>query len=512
MVDTIATIMAFIEKNRMISPGDHVVAGISGGADSVCLFLVLKELRKKMDFSITAVHVNHCIRGEEADQDEEFVKCLCNRENVAYRAYRIQVECMAKEQKLSVEEAGRKARYEIFHSLASAGNSKIAVAHHMDDQSETVLMNLFRGSAIKGICGMQPQNGKIIRPLLCVRRRQIEEIVAAFGQEYRIDSTNQSNDYLRNKIRNIVVPYLVENMNEHAVENICHMSEMVSEAENYVAKQAKQAYQKCVRKQYKDSNMSETTLHEYKCGIKDQKSDAVYIIDMLKFADLDTIIKKYVVRDVIAQLAGRLKDVYKVHIESVIALEKMQVGSRVDIAYGISAYREYSTIRLYIRELQQEDRNEEKNKSLDIDLKCDNERELLHKYSLNRNIYISQNTTFFAHEVIIRQNKLSEEQKMQLESKKIQSNDYTKSFDYDKIDSTLQIRTRQSGDYIVVDEKGSKKKLKDYFINEKVPREERDSVLLVADGSHIVWIVGFRMSSAYKLTRETKRAVTIAFY
>lgn len=502
MTNTVEKIFDYIRKYKMILPGDHVVAGVSGGADSVCLLLVLKELQRQMDFSLTAVHVNHCIRGEEAMDDEQFVEQLCDQIHVPCRTFHVQVEKMAKQQKLSVEEAGRKARYGLFRQVAeengSAGNAgrkeqrvRIAVAHHMDDQSETVLMNLFRGSGVRGICGIQPVNDDIIRPLLCIRRAEIEELLTSYGQSFQTDSTNLENEYLRNRLRNVVIPYLSENINSSVVENVCSMADMVREAEEFLEKQAAAAFAKCV------------TFKE-----EDKTHVGLYIIDIVEFGELDTIIKKYVVREVLYRIAGRLKDVYKVHIESVISLLQRQSGARVDVAYGISAYREYD--KILVKKRQDPVQKDMTGKGIQPVLLPVQKENEWYKFQLN-GPFIAKDAPVVLKEVCIQEKILSNEEKNLINSKKIDVNDYTKSFDYDKIKFTLQVRTRQSGDYIVVDEKGSKKKLKDYFINEKVPRSYRDQVLLVADGSHIIWIVGYRMSAQYKLTKETKRMVTIAF-
>lgn len=263
------------------------------------------------------------------------------------------------------------------------------------------------------------------------------------------------------------------------------------EAEEFLEKQAAVAFAKCV------------TFKE-----EDKTHVGLYIIDIVEFGELDTIIKKYIVREVLYRLAGRLKDVYKVHIESVISLLQRQSGARVDVAYGISAYREYD--KILVKKRQDPVQKDMTGKGIQPVLLPVQKENEWYKFQLN-GPFIAKDAPVVLKEVCIQEKILSNEEKNLINSKKIDVNDYTKSFDYDKIKFTLQVRTRQSGDYIVVDEKGSKKKLKDYFINEKVPRSYRDQVLLVADGSHIIWIVGYRMSAQYKLTKETKRMVTIAF-
>lgn len=473
------TVLKFAKENRMINPNDTVVIGVSGGADSVCLLLLLKEMQKFIDFNVVAVHVNHCIRGEEADSDQEFVRALCERYHITLLSFSIDVKKIAEKERISVEEAGRKARYSIFEQVlsdyAKPDSGKIAVAHHMDDQSETILMNLLRGSGMKGLCGMQPVRDHIIRPLLCVRRKDIENYLKETGQGYRIDSTNLENDYTRNRIRNEVFPYLEEHVNHHAVENVCGMAQVISEAQEYLERQALDAQQKCL-------SINNKNKHIINIGVLNQ---------------FDAVIKKYVIRNILGNLAGHFKDLYKVHIDSVLDLVDKGVGSQIDLFYGIVAKRGYHEI-IFERKLE----NTERSYFIDKDIKKDifiNE-EVIYEVGINDEFYVKGNQAIFLNQIEFI--KLS-----QIEN--IIGNDYTKMFDYDKIKFTLQIRTRKTGDYIQINEHGGNKKLKDFFIDNKVPKEERDRVLLLADGNHILWIIGFRMSEAYKVTDDTKNYLKV---
>lgn len=170
----ISRIRTFIRENQLIRPGDKVLAGISGGPDSVCLLFVLHKLQRELNFELMAVHVNHGLRGEEADRDQDFVEKLCEERGIPLRCRFREVRGRAKKEKLTVEEAGRLCRYEVFRSEAKRyGCSRIAVGHHGDDQAETMLFHLFRGTGLRGLAGMEPERDGIIRPLLCVERREI---------------------------------------------------------------------------------------------------------------------------------------------------------------------------------------------------------------------------------------------------------------------------------------------------------------------------------------------------
>lgn len=214
-----------MEKYSMISEHDLVAAGISGGADSLCLFWLLLEYRKKIPFDLVVVHVNHLIR-KEAGEDAAFVKAICDRENIPFYLKEEEVEKLARKQHLSEEEAGRKVRYEAFEEALRVYKKKentackIAVAHHQGDLAETMLFHLFRGTGIYGMTGILPVNGKIIRPLLNVSRGEIEEYLRKRGQDWCIDCTNEEDTYTRNKIRHHILGYANREINEKATEHV----------------------------------------------------------------------------------------------------------------------------------------------------------------------------------------------------------------------------------------------------------------------------------------------------
>ena len=201
-------IFRHIKDNKLLSDGDTVVCGLSGGADSVGLLLALYELREKLGINVEALHVNHCLRGEESDRDEEFCCQLCSRLGIPFSAFRVDVKSYAKEHSLSDEEAARKLRYGVFE--ANSQGKKIATAHNANDNLETVILNLARGSALKGMAGIPVRRNNIIRPLLTVSREEIEAFLSERGQEFVTDSTNLSDDYTRNKIRHKIIPLMNE--------------------------------------------------------------------------------------------------------------------------------------------------------------------------------------------------------------------------------------------------------------------------------------------------------------
>jgi len=243
-----------IARHDMIQAGDTVTAGLSGGADSVCLLLVLNELSRQMKFTLRAVHVNHCLRGDESERDERFCERLCERLEIPLSVFRVNVTEYAEESGKSTEEAARVLRYEAFEKSACGG--KIATAHNKNDNAETVLFNIVRGTGIKGLGGIPYVRGNIVRPLLDVSRSEIEAFLKESGQEYVTDSTNLTEDYSRNKLRRSVIPQL-EKINPDAADAICRLSLLAEEDEALLDKLSREIaperlreYEPPLRKRY----------------------------------------------------------------------------------------------------------------------------------------------------------------------------------------------------------------------------------------------------------------------
>ncbi len=236
-------VMDFITKNNLVSAGDTVICGLSGGADSVSLLLVMRELSDKLGINVEAIHVNHCIRGEESDRDEAFCRELCSRLGVRFNAYSCNVPEYAEKTGLSHEEAARKLRYQIFND--NSEGKLIATAHNANDNLETAVLNLARGTGLKGLTGVPVSRGNIIRPLLCVSRSEIEAYLAENNQEYVTDSTNLSDDYTRNKIRHRIIP-LLEEINPSVINTFINSAETLREEEKTISAQAEKVWQKSV--------------------------------------------------------------------------------------------------------------------------------------------------------------------------------------------------------------------------------------------------------------------------
>lgn len=241
MIDVVEKVLDFIQQNKLINSGDEVCAALSGGADSTALLLILLNLKEKLDFSLSAVHVNHNLRGEESVRDENFCRGLCERLGVKLTVESVDVLAYCKEKNLSTETGARELRYAAFEKT---GADKIATAHNLNDSLETALFNLARGTALKGLCGVPVKRGNFIRPLLCVTRDEIENFLRAADQDWVTDSTNLTDDYSRNFIRHSVVPALCK-INTRAIENFDNTSRALSADEEFLSACAKSSFDKC---------------------------------------------------------------------------------------------------------------------------------------------------------------------------------------------------------------------------------------------------------------------------
>lgn len=484
----------WIEAEKLIEAGDTVLVGVSGGADSVCLLLMLLAYQKQIDFSLRVVHVEHGIRGAESRADAEFVEELCKRLQVRCQTYAVDVPAYAKEYHLGFEEAARELRYRSFRQAAEtvlaeklgvgkypAGQTqderveqkmhiKIALAHHADDNAETMLFQMARGSGVRGMSGIRAKRElaeqvTLIRPLLGITRGQIEEYLAERGETYRVDSTNEDTDYSRNRIRHEILPQLTQ-VNSQAVMHMAQSAKQLAELTDYLdAETARITSAVC--------EWSGQT-----CTVKKEL-----------FEQYPVVLQKEVLHRVLGRVAGSRKDIGSAHVEALKELAKLQVGRQISLPYGMLAERIYEGIRISHKSNPAEKASE----TYEIALSVLEEQPEGTWYTLAlRDGCLRMRVREFSEEI-----------------KEIPKKKYTKLLNYDKIKCSLQFRKRAVGDYLTIDEAGHKKKLKEYFVEEKVPRESRDAMWLLAEGSHVLWVVGKRISAYYKIDSNTKKILEI---
>lgn len=303
-------VLKTIKKYNLIESGDKLVLGVSGGPDSISMLNVLREIAEDetidLKFQIVVSHINHNIR-KEAKEDEEFVKKYCDENNIKFFSKSIDVEKIANNSKIGIEEAGRKVRYEFFDEVLNKTNSnKIAIAHNKNDKVETMIMNVLRGSGLLGLKGIEPKRGKYIRPLIEIEREKIEEYCEEKNLNPRIDKTNFDNTYSRNKVRNEVIPYIKQEFNPNIIKTLDRLSELVKEEDTYVEKQVEKAYQEI----FIEGNNEEI------------------ILNLKKFNNYEKVIKSRIVLYTITRLFGSSKGIEKIHIDDILKLCKNNIGNK----------------------------------------------------------------------------------------------------------------------------------------------------------------------------------------
>ncbi|MCD8036180.1 MAG: tRNA lysidine(34) synthetase TilS, partial [Clostridiales bacterium] len=314
-----------IKKYNMLQRGDSIVAGLSGGADSCALVHVLAGIREKFGIDVAAVHINHGIRGSEADADEKFAKAFCEGLGVKFIVYHCDVPAEAVRRGLGEEETGRLIRYEKFRETAEMlGANKIAVAHNLNDRTETFLMNLCRGAGMKGLSGIPAVSGNIIRPLIECSRESIEKYCAENSIDFRTDSTNLQNEYTRNKIRNVLIPWLKENINPAADMNIASAAELLREDEAFLEDIAEDV-------------LSRATV---------EKHDDFTALDCDVLLKEKPVVVRRVLRKALRGLRPDLKDFSRVHIENTEKILHGETGRKINLPDGVTAQKSYGRLEL----------------------------------------------------------------------------------------------------------------------------------------------------------------------
>ena len=303
-------VLETIKKYNLIENGDKLVLGVSGGPDSISMLNVLKEINddKNIDlkFEMVVAHINHNIR-KEAKEDEEYVRKYCDKNKIKFFVKSIDVEKIANNSKIGLEEAGRKVRYEFFDEvLEKTKSNKIAIAHNKNDKIETIILNILRGTGLLGLKGIEPKREKYIRPLIEIKRETIEKYCKEENLNPRIDKTNFDNIYNRNKVRNVVIPYIKEEFNPNIVETLNRLSSLVVEEDEYMQIQTKKAYKSILLKEEKEE----------------------IILDLKKFNNYEKVIKSRLVLYTVTKLFNTSKGIEKIHIEDILKLCKNNIGNK----------------------------------------------------------------------------------------------------------------------------------------------------------------------------------------
>ena len=343
-------VLTTIKKYNMINDGDKVVIGVSGGPDSITLLNVLNKFKEKLNIKIYVAHINHSIR-KEADEETEYVREFCKKIDVEFFFKKIDVESEAKKLKIGTEEAGRNIRYAFFEEIAEkVGANKIATAHNSNDNAETVLMNIIRGTSISGLKGIEKmRDNKFIRPLIETTRATIEEYCRIEKLNPRYDKSNKENIYTRNKIRNLLIPYIQKEFNPNIIEGINRLSNIAEEEECFINSMVEEEYKRIVIVEKNNNTKPNNTNYIVQKSKKQNANNIIEkiekdvittniakteeeeiraILNLKEFNELDNVIKSRLILYTISKLYGGAVGIEKIHIDDIIKLCENNIGNK----------------------------------------------------------------------------------------------------------------------------------------------------------------------------------------
>ena len=461
-------VLKFIRKHNLVKENELLLIGVSGGPDSVCLLNVLAGLRKELDIKLHIAHLNHMLRGAESDTDAAYVSALARKLEIPVTVERREVKAHQKKYGMSLEEASREMRYVFFSEVAcSLGADVVAVGHTADDQIETIMMHLVRGTGLAGLRGMQPLSTlpspdgnslKIVRPLLEVKRAETEAYCAAHGLSPRRDSSNRLPDFLRNRIRSQLIPLLRE-YNPDMDKALLRIASAADSDLTYIEAEVSRLWDL----------------------VTSEQSEGIAIV-RAEFSRLPPALKRHIVRSAVQRLLGELKDIEAVHVESLVEALAKPAGKKLSLPKGLTFYGDYRYGLITTKKLLSTP-----------------SPVLEGEYPLN----IPGETEFCGWRVrsriLRRMPKKSGEGKMQ------------SCFDLDVVGRELIVRARRRGDRFQPLGMESPKKLQDFMVDAKISRHLRSRVPLVCSPQHILWVVGYRIDHCSRVTPSTKRVLCLEF-
>lgn len=457
-----------IKEKSLVEKGDCIVIGVSGGPDSVCLLHALYTLSNELDISLCAVHINHCLRGEAAYKDQLYTETLCNSLGIPCHVFEFDIKAMAIAEGLTTEEMGRKARYDSFEEVRSKimsdgyKGAKIAIAQNQNDQAETILMRIIRGTGTDGLAAMEYiREGNIIRPLLDVSREEIEVYCDRNDLNPRTDLTNLEPIYTRNKIRLKLIPLIKDNFNESIVTALSRLSQIVTEDKDYIYNHVDDALQK----------------------ICTSSRDKLYLEAYCK---LHPAISKRVISSIFKEM-GLTQDITAVHLtQGDRLIRNGKTGDQMDFPRGYLLRISYDMAEFIDTKI-----NAEKNNGFCHIINMDGKTEIP---ELNAILKVK----------ILKVNRLDQMSR---------SDSYSSCLDISELNhnGNLKIRSRKPGDFITPLGMKGTKKIQDFFVDEKVKSDERDRIPLVCMGSEVLWVVGSRINDNFKVKSNTKEIVYLEY-
>ncbi len=445
----------YLHSENLIANGDKILVALSGGADSTALLYLLSRLRAEKHLSLLAVHINHQLRGEASIEDEIHCKELCQKLNIPLIIRKINLNPRA-----ALEAQGREKRFELFNQVLGMYRfDKIATAHHKNDQAETILMNLIRGTGINGMAGIKPVSGNCIHPLLCFKKNELIDLLNKAGLEWKEDQTNLDIRFRRNKIRNVLIPMIENDYNPAFVDRLSLEAETFRKTDKLLI------------------NISGQKL---KRALLDQKHDSISlsIKALQKISDVERF---YILKKAFGIVSGSENDFFLHSYEEIMSIFTGSGSKQISLQKGVLVKKQYD--ELIILSV-----SEESAKSSSKPLICEPDRNIVlhmdYRFTFKHLKIMPHDPYVFgsAHSVVI---------------------------DADKVYFPLSIRSRISGDRFMPLGMSKSKRVKEFFIDEKVPKFERDKVPIIADMEKIVWIVGHRIDERVKCDETSTRYLHI---
>jgi len=446
-----------IKKYDLLERGERVVVALSGGPDSTALLTVLAPIAKALDLSLIIAHFNHGLRGVESDKDEKFSRELSNKMGLSFVSGKM--DHRKGKKGISPEDYYRRERYDFLNKISEDYQAhKIALGHNLQDQAETVLLNILRGSGSEGLKGFLPmRDGKFIRPLIEISRREIISFLNEAGIPYRQDSSNKNKIYLRNQIRSELIPYLKEKFNPRIEENLAQMAEILRQEDEFIRQRV---------------------AHALKSSVIERQQDRI----LLKIADVNKLhpaIRWRLFKTLLESLSPAKNGFSVIHIKSLDNLaQKCESGKIIVLPLGIEARREYDNLIL------------ERKKSCSKQMK--------YEYTMNipGSLYVKERKFTVRSELTKKEN--------------IDSSGKNEIYlDLDKIQQPLIIRNRRNGDWFQPLGMQGRQKIKNFFIDHKMPRCERNEIMLFVDHISVIWIENMHLNDRVKITAETKKILKL---
>ena len=448
-IDLYERVTETIKKHSMLNGGEKVLLGLSGGPDSVCLLSILNRIKKDFDLIIHAVYVDHNLRPEEIPAEIAFCSKICEKMQVDFRVKSVDVKSRAKEKGMNKQEAARELRYLAFSEAGEETKAdRIALAHNADDQAETVLMRLVRGAGPSGLSGIPPKRAGIIRPLIEIERREIEDFLERHEIHYMVDSSNFRTEYIRNRIRLLLMPEL-KKLNPGLVRSVTKTASILQEEERYLELIVTKTLMKLISR----------------------KSERRIELFLSPLESMDIVILRRVLRRAIDGTEG-IRGAGFIHVEDIMRLiKKGDSGDRLYLPKGIRVIKDYSLLVIT---------SEEPGRIGSYELQVPGE------------------VAIVGAGLVI---------KASFEDSAADPGDGKSSvlLDAEKVNLPLKIRPRMPGDFFSPLGFGKRRKLQDLFVDLKVPRDERDSIPVVVSGSDIVWVGGYRADDRFRISADTKK-------